>query len=185
MLITKEELRQLRDYCNRPDEDDVRYKQIIKQKLIEDNKIIYLLDDKELEEAEAEAEEYLGISILPMFIIPGTQTSVRNYLCYETSFDYVSRENSIIKYQQIIFYCLCHKDDIVVKEVSVARHDLMAAVLTDKFNGCNDFGTQMKLVSNKPSIVDNNYACRTLIFENYTTNSITRNGKLTGLRIGT
>jgi len=185
MKLSDKELRKLRDYRNIPDEDDIRYKQIIKEKLIEDNVIAYLLHDQELESSEAEPEEYINQIILPYFLVPGVQTKVRNYLCFETSFDYVSRDNSIIKYQQIIFYILCHKDDMNVAEVSVPRHDLISAVLIDKFNGCNDFGTQLKLVSNKPSIVDNDYPSRTLIFENHTTNSITKNGRTMGLRIGT
>lgn len=185
MELNEKELQELRNYRNMPDEDDIRYKQIIKDKLIGSNKIIYLLHNAELEKAGAEPEDYLNEVILPYYLVPGTQTSVKNYLCYETSFDYVSRDNAIIKYQQIIFYILCHKADINVAEVSVARHDLMSAVLIDLFNGCNDFGTQLKLVSNKPTVVDNDYPCRTLIFENQTTNSITRNGRVFNLRSGT
>lgn len=185
MQISEKELAELRDYRNIPDEDDIRYKQIIKQKLVESNKIIYLLHDKELEEAESEPDEYIGKVILPYYLVPDTQTRVRNFLCFETSFNYVSRDNSIIKYQQIIFYVICHKDDINVAEVSVPRHDLISAVLIDIFNGCNFFGTQMKLVENRPTILDNIYPSRTLIFENHTTNSITRNGKTFGLRSGT
>lgn len=185
MELTKEELQQLRDLRNKSDEDDIRYKQIIKQKLINENKIIYLLHNKELEDAEAEPDEYLNTCILPYYLISPTQTSVKNYLCFETSFDYVSRMNSAIKYQEIIFYILCHVDDINVAEISVPRHDLIGAVLIDMFNGCNDFGNQLKLVSDKPSVVDTNYACRTLIFDQQTTNSLTVNGKLKNLRSGT
>lgn len=185
MQITDEELRELRNFRNIAEKDDIRYKQIIKKRLIENNKIIYLLHDQQLEEQEAEPEDYLNEIILPFYFVPNTQTSTRNYLCFETSFDYISRDNSVIKYQQIIFYILCHYKDINVSEVSVARHDLIASVLIDMFNGSNEFGTQMKLVSNKPSVVDNVFPCRTLIFENHTTNSIVKNGKVTGLRIGT
>ena len=185
MKISEKDLAELRDYRNFHDEDDIRYKQIIKEKLIESDKLIYLLHDKELEEAEAEPSDYVGEIILPYYLVPGTQTKVRNYLCFETSFDYVSRDNSIIKYQEIIFYVICHKEDITVAEVSVPRHDLISAVLIDIFNGCNYFGTQMKLVENKPTILDNIYPTRTLRFENHTTNSITRSGKVFNLRSGT
>lgn len=185
MQLSEKELAELRNYRNVPDEDNIRYKQIIKEKLIESNKLIYLLHDKELEEAEAEPSDYIGEIILPFYLIPNTQTKVRNYLCFETSFDYVSRDNSIIKYQEIIFYIICHKDDITVDEVSVPRHDLISAVIIDIFNGCNYFGTQMKLVSDKPTILDNIYPTRTLIFENHTTNSISRSGKVFNLRSGT
>jgi hypothetical protein len=58
----------------------------------------------------------------------------------------------------------------------------MTAVLIDMFQGSNIFGTQLKLMSDVPSVVDTNYACRTLIFEQQTMNSLY--GKQGGLRIG-
>lgn len=184
MGITAEELAELRKYRNDPDEDDVRYKQIVKQKLLKNNKLIYLIHNKELEDEEAEADEYFGINILPYYLIQPTQHNVQNYICFEVSFDEVSRGNSVMKIQQIIFYILCHHGDISVKELNSARHDVIAAELINMFQGCNDFGNQLKLVSDKPSVVDNDYAARTLIFEQITTNSITNNGKVTNLRRG-
>ena len=47
----------------------------------------------------------------------------------------------------------------------MARHDLLAALIMDEFNLSNCFGTQIKCVSDKASVVDTDYACRTLIFE--------------------
>ena len=184
MKLTEQELAELRRYRNEPDEDNVRYKQIIKKKLLGNNKIIYLLHNKELEDEEAEADEYLGINILPFYLIGPTQSSVKNFICFETSLENVSRNNSVMKLQQIIFYILCHKDDINVKELSSPRHDILAAEIINMFQGCNDFGTQLKLMSDKPSVTDNDYATRTLIFTQITTNSITNEGRQMNLRTG-
>ena len=182
MSITEKELEELRRLRNEPDEVDVRYKQIIKQRLLTNNKIIFLIHNKELEDAEP--DEYLGVNILPYYLIAPTQTNVKNYICFETSFDEVSRGNSVMKIQQIIFYILCHHSDINVAELSSARHDMIAAELINMFQGCNDFGTQLKLMSNKPSVVDNDYSARTLIFEQITTNSITNEKRTMNLRSG-
>ena len=182
MSITEKELEELRRLRNEPDEVDVRYKQIIKQQLLTNNKIIFLIHNKELEDAEP--DEYLGVNILPYYLIAPTQTNVKNYICFETSFDEVSRGNSVMKIQQIIFYILCHHSDINVAELSSARHDMIAAELINMFQGCNDFGTQLKLMSNKPSVVDNDYSARTLIFEQITTNSITNEKRTMNLRSG-
>lgn len=182
MSITEKELDELRRLRNEPDEVDVRYKQIIKQRLLTNNKIIFLIHNKELEDAEP--DEYLGVNILPYYLIAPTQTNVKNYICFETSFDEVSRGNSVMKIQQIIFYILCHHSDINVAELSSARHDMIAAELINMFQGCNDFGTQLKLMSNKPSVVDNDYSARTLIFEQITTNSITNEKRTMNLRSG-
>lgn len=184
MKLTDQELAELRRYRNEPDEDNVRYKQIIKKKLLANNKIIYLLHNKELEDEEAEADEYLGVNILPYYLIAPTQSNVQNFICFETAFENVSRENSVIKIQQIIFYILCHNKDINVAELSSPRHDIIAAEITNMFQGCNDFGTQLKLMSDKPSVTDNDYATRTLIFAQLTTNSITNDGRAMSLRSG-
>lgn len=185
MTISNENLEYLQSLVDKPNEDDVRYKEIIKQKLIEDENIIYLLHNLELEGEEAEPSEYLGVNILPYYLIEPTQHNVKNFICFETSFNEVSRYNSIIKYQQIIFYVLCHIDDLSVQDVPAARHDLISAVLIDKFQGSNILGLQLKLISDKPSTTDTNYATRTLIFEQYTLNSVTdKDGIKRSLRYG-
>lgn len=185
MVISDEELEYLRKLKREPNEDDIRYKEVIKRRLLKNNKIIYLLHNKELEEKESENDDYFGDNILPFYLISPVQTTVKNYLCFETSFESVSRYNSVMKNQQVIFYILCHNKDINVTEVGVARHDLIASVLIDEYNGSNIFGTQLKLISDKPSVVDNNYSARTLIFEQITTNSITnKDGKEFNLRAG-
>ncbi len=184
MKLTDKELAELRRYRNEPDEDNVRYKQIIKKKLLENNKLLYLLHNKELDADDAGADEYLGTSILPYYIIHPTQSSVKNFICFETSFENVSRGNSVMKIQQIIFYILCHQADINVAELSSPRHDLIAAEITNMFQGCNDFGTQLKLMSDKPSVVDTDYASRTLVFAQITTNSITVDNRQMNLRTG-
>ena len=178
------EIEQLRQYRTKPDKDDVFYKELVKKELLNDDRLIYLLNNKELEDAEAENDEYFGINILPMYLIADIQSSTKNFICYETSVEQVSRSNSIIKYQQLIFYVLCHESDNVVKELGSARHDLLASVLIDKFQGSNLFGTQMKLISNIPSTTDNHYATRTLKFTQETPNNVLVNGKVKSLRSG-
>lgn len=184
MKLTEQELAELRRYRNEPDEDNVRYKQIIKKKLLSNNKIIYLIHNKELEDEGAEPDEYLGENILPYYLINPTQTNVQNFICFETSFENVSRGNSVMKIQNIIFYILCHHADLIVKELSSPRHDVIAAEITNMFQGCNDFGTQLKLMSDKPTVTDNDYATRTLVFSQITTNSITNEGRQMNLRSG-
>lgn len=178
------EIEQLRQYRNKPDKDDVFYKELVKKKLLNDDRIIYLLNNKELEDSEAENDEYFGINILPYFIISEIQSSTKNFICFETSVENVSRENSIIKYQHLTFYILCHESDNVVKELGSARHDLIASVLIELFQGSNLFGNQMKLIVNKPSTTDNHYPTRTLVFSQETPNYVLKNGKPIGLRSG-
>ena len=76
MEITNEQIQYLRDLKTYIDSDDIRYKEIIKKALIENELILYLLNNKELEEADADPSDYLGINILPMYIIHPTQHNV-------------------------------------------------------------------------------------------------------------
>lgn len=187
--LTPDQQNYLIDLKKNPNEDDVRYKEIIKQKLLEDDVLMWLLNNKELEDNEAENDEYFGKNILPQFLIPDTQTDVQNYVCYETAFETQTRTtfrsgyNPDMKRQTVIFYIMCHDKTCVVPEIGAARHDLISAVLIDKFHGMNMFGNQLVLISDQPSVIDNHYSTRTLIFEQKTTNSLTKSdGRTVNLR---
>jgi len=66
------ELDYLRSLKTLTDSDNIRFKEIIKKKLIDDPMIIYLLNNKELEDSEADPSDYLGINILPYYLIHST-----------------------------------------------------------------------------------------------------------------
>lgn len=178
MELTNTQIQFLRDLKKRVDSDDIRYKEIIKKSLIENNMILYLLNNKELESIEADPSDYLGVNILPYYIIHPTQHNVQNFICYETEVRELERFNPNMKLQRIIFYVLCEEKNNVEKTTGIARHDLIAALLIDMFNWSNLFGGQIHCISDIPSVVDNDYACRTLIFEQRTDNNLakTRNG---------
>lgn len=72
MELTKEQLQILRDYKTKPDDDNIRIKNVCKENLIKDPLILYLLNNKELEESEADPTEYIGINILNNFLIHPT-----------------------------------------------------------------------------------------------------------------
>ena len=174
MQLTKDELKELRELKNIVDSDDIRNKEIIKRKLLDNNKIIYLLNNKELMEADAEADEYYGVNILPYYMITKTQHNVQNFICYETQYDELDRYNQTVKYMQIIFYILCEQKNMIDKNTYIARHDLLAALILDEFNHTNYFGKKIHCISNKPSVTDNDYSCRTLIFEQVTDNNLVK-----------
>lgn len=178
MELTNDQLQSLLNLKTIVDSDDIRYKEIIKKTLINSDLMIYLLNNKELEEAEADPSDYLGVNILPFYIIHPTQTNVQNFICYETEVRELERYNKKMKLQHVIFYVLCEEKNNIEKKTGIARHDLIAALLIDMFNWTNLFGGKIHCISNIPSVVDNDYACRTLIFEQLTDNNLakTRNG---------
>lgn len=165
--LTQQELEELRSLKTTLDDDNIRFKEIIKKRLLSNRKLIRVIDNKELSDAD-EAEEFdqhFGVDILPYYLIHPTQTNAKNYICYEIQFNEESRYNQAIKVQQIIFYCLSEQKGIINHDTYLATHDLMASLIKQQFNWTNFMGMQMHLVSDKPSVTDNDYATRTLIFE--------------------
>lgn len=180
MEWTEKDIENLQRFRTIIDSDDVHNKEVIKEKLLGNREIIHVLNNRELEEAEAEPDEYFGINILPYYLIKPTQTNVQNFICFETGFDEVDRYNDTLKTEQVIFYILCEQKNIIESDTGLARHDLLAALIMEEFNWSNYFGKKIHCVSNKPSVVDLDYACRTLIFEQSTVNNMvkTSNGKI-------
>lgn len=187
MEWTSEDEAFLRSYINNLEDDNNKLKHEIKQKLIQNRYICHVLDNKELEECDAEPEDYFGINILPYILVAPTQTDVANYLCYETrsykSSHYSSNRNDAIKVQQIIFRIMCQEQnqnvttgtvtfDRAIYSLGMSRPDLLAALIKREFNYFPFSGGKAVLMSDEPGVTDNNYAMRTLTFEYLTDASL-------------
>lgn len=164
------EIQEIIDYKKHHEIDNIYYKEIVKNKLINNSKIIRSINNNDLDPDCP--SDYIGENILPFYLIVDTQTKTQNYICFETSFTEIPRYNNVMKLGQVIFYIVCDSKTIYDTASGVARHDLLAALIQDEFNWTNMFGTQIHIVSDKPMAIDNNYVGRTLIFEQTTPNSI-------------
>ena len=188
-LVTKDDLlNKLRAYKTTPDDENIQYKKKIEKALMLNPCLLYTLNEKSLEselfdddgninwkwnedtkeyEPIGEWERYFGSNsnIRPFLFIPDTQTEVKHYICYQTSFNESPRYNAIEKYAQITFTIFVHGNDRMDKSTGIPRHDLIASILRERINWTNIFGTHCELVSNRESTTDNNYLVRTLIFQ--------------------
>ena len=191
-ITTKEELLdKLRAYADTPDDDNIKYKDIIRKALLNCPELLYALNNKELEselfdedgnllidkdtgELLGEVDRYFGdnSSIRPSLFIPDTQTTVNSYVCYQVMFDELPRYQNIYKYNEIIFNIFVNGKDRTDKLTGIPRHDLIASIIREKFNWSSIFGMQSKLISSKESTTDNDYVVRTLIFQIEDTNNI-------------
>ena len=174
MAVIDEEIQSLIDLKKRSEKDNIYYKEIIKNKLINNKQIIRSLDNKALDPDCP--VDYVGENILPYYLIPDIQDKTKNYICFETSFTEIPRYNNVMKYGQVIFYILCDNKTIYDRKTGIARHDLLATLITDEFNWTNMFGSQINLISDKPMALDYHYVGRTLVFEQTTPNAIVKNG---------
>lgn len=188
-LVTKNDLLdKLRAYKTTPDDENIQYKKKIEKALMLNPCLLYALNEKSLEselfdddsninwewneekkeyEPLGEWDRYFGSNsnIRPFLFIPDTQTEVKHYICYQTSFNESPRYNAIEKYAQITFTIFVHGNDRMDKSTGIPRHDLIASILRERINWTNIFGTHCELVSNRESTTDNNYLVRTLVFQ--------------------
>ena len=191
-LTTKDKLlRKLRDYANTPDDDNIKYKNIIKHALLNCPELLYSLHDEELEselfddngnlymdeetgKLLGEVDRYFGDNsyIRPDLFIPDTQTTVNNYVCYQVMFDELPRYGKFQKYTEITFTIFVNGMDRTDELTGIPRHDLIASIIRERFNWSNIFGMQTHLISSKESVTDNNYLVRTLVFQVVDTNGI-------------
>ena len=181
MITYDEDFQKIIDYKKVYENDNIYYKEIIKDKLINNSSIIKALNNKDLD-PDCPAD-YLGENILPYYLIVETQGIPKNYICFETAFDELPMHNKLMKFGQVIFYIICDEKTIYDKNTGIARHDLLAALIADEFNWTNMFGTQIKLVSDKPVAIDNAYVGRTLVFEQTTTNNIIKDKKVVNKQV--
>lgn len=164
------------------DSDDIKIKNQIKKSLLNNRFIIHVLNNEELEKNNSDPSEYYGVNILDYYMIHPTQTNVQNFICYEVSYDDLDRYNSSIKELDIVFYILCEQKNITEKTTGIARHDLLAALIQDWFNFTHEFGPKCKLISDVASVVDTDYACRTLTFRQRTDNNLVKTRTVSGVR---
>lgn len=180
MKYTEEDRAYLRAFRNNLDYDGIKVKQQIKKMLLNNKHIIHVLDNKELEDAEAEPDDYYGVggNIMPFYVIPSTQSSVKNFLTFQVSYESIPQYNKQTKFLQVTFVILCEQQNIIDRDTSLPRHDLLAALIQDQFNYQKVLGSPLMLVKDRELVVDNNYAARELTFEQIADNNLvrTRNG---------
>ena len=182
MEWTDQDTQALRAWRNMIDSDNIKIKEKIKVELLNNKSIIRVIANKELEAIDAEPEDYYGVNIFPYYNIYATQDSTQSFVCFDTSFEMQRyATNPTEKQQQIYFYILCHVKDIKDRDTGLARHDLLAALITDQFNWTNKFGKDIHLVSDRPYTVDNDYILRTLVFQQITYNNLVKSTNKLGV----
>lgn len=194
---TKEEmLGKLRAYATNPDDDNIRIKADIYNTFLHCPELLYALHEKELEEQlfykDADGNLVLNIdengepagewdmyfgengNIRPFLFIPQTQTEVRHYICYQTSYDELVRYNNSEKNMIVTFNIFVNGKDSMDESTGIPRHDLLASIIREKFAWIGLEISTTTPSSDRESTTDNNFIVRTLQYVVTIPNSIVK-----------
>lgn len=197
-LLTKDDLlTKLRAYSTNPDDDIIRFKKEIYKVLIQSPELLYALNEKDLEselfdedgninwewneetkeyEPLGEWDRYFGsaANIRPFLFIPETQTKVKHYICYQVGTDDTARYNSTEKVLEIIFTIFVYESDRIDKYTGIPRHDLIGAIIREKFSWIGlEVPTPVPVYS-KETTTDNHYVVRTIKYNATIPNDISK-----------
>lgn len=174
MLYTEDDIKFLQSFRDNIDYDGIKCKQQVKKMLLANKHILHVLNNNELEEKEAEPDDYYLVNVFPYYIIHPIQHEVQNFVTFQVSSTELPQFDKTKKYLQVIFVVLSHVGDVIDKDTTLPRHDLLGALVQDQFNYTNICGKKIHLVEDKEIIVDNDYAGRQLTFEQYVDNGLVR-----------
>ncbi len=154
---------------------NVTYKRRIMSALCRDSDIFTLIDEPELNAKEP--EEMIGRNIFPMVKVPGTSQVAKNYICVSVDTPRLSEGNDFWEDKLVTFVVACQEQNIMTP-YSAARHDLIAACITEHFNWSNVLGFELKLVSDEEETWEQGYYVRILKYRNFSLNSIRNANKI-------
>ena len=194
---TKDEmLEKLQGYAINPDDDNIRIKNQIYDILLHCPELLYALHNEELESELFDENGNLNIdengeplgqwdlyfgkdsNIKPYLYIPNTQTDMRHYVCYQTSFTTIKKYNSYIKEMIVTFNIFVNGQDGIDNLTGIPRHDLIASIIREKIAWIGIEIENPIPNYDKESVTDNDFLVRTLQFKLDLPNSIakTNNG---------
>lgn len=174
MQYTEDDVNFLKAFRDNIDYDAIKCKQQVKNELLRNKHILHVLNNEELEKAEAEPDDYFMVNVFPFYIVHPVQFKVQNFVTFQVSSSDLPQYDKTKKYLQITFVVLCHVGNITERDTSLPRHDLLGALIQDQFNYTNFCGKKIHLVEDKEIVVDNDYAGRQLVFEQYVDNGLVR-----------
>ena len=157
------------------DDLNIQFKQIVKQRIIADPRIIYVLHNDDLDCRQP--DDYLNVNVLSRVNLPEVQSRVKNYICFKVDLANDLEKHARLARVLVTFQILCRDSDIVT-EFGIDRHDLLGYLLKDNFHGSNAFWTQSECIYDQETLTDSHYNGRLIKFEMIVPNKLleTKNG---------
>lgn len=161
-------------------DDTERYKYFIMKMLTENQDILWTLNNNSLSEPDINGnlngDSFRNVNIFNYLKIPGTQSEVKNFVCFEV--DDVSKfsNTGVMLTKNITFRTVSHEDDCTT-DWGIARQDLLAAIIKNEFDWSNIFGMHLEKIYDKGRISENGYYYREFIYETTSPNNLVNKAK--------
>lgn len=174
-------------------DDNERYKYRIMKMLTENQDVLWTLHNKALEENSYTTKDedgneiemlngdaYRNVSIFNFLKIPGTQSTVKNFICFEVNDVEQPRYNKDLIIKNIIFRTVSHDDDYIT-DWGIARQDLLALIIQSEFDWTNAFGLHIEKISDRGRVAENGYYYREFVYETTIPNNLVNKAKNGGV----
>ena len=141
-------------------DDIVRCKYKIMKLLTEDVDILNTLHNVDLGAIKPlNGDAYRNVNIFDFMKLPSNKDIVNNYICFEIN----DNGRGSMTNKTIIFRCVSHISDVET-DWGVARHDLLAAIVKNKFDWSNVLGMRLVKQSDNGLVTDDGYYYREIIY---------------------
>lgn len=161
--------------CRASSDEIIFTKKIILDDLCKDNDILEVLDNKDLLDNNSPPEDYIENSIYPYMHIPNTQSRVKNFICFDINVLKTVKDSKVLLDQTLLIRTIAHENTIKTK-YGIARQDLLAFLIKQRFAWSNVIGNHLKLVYDSGKVSESGYYYREMQFENLVLNNLIRGG---------
>ena len=139
----------------------VRYKQQLTSLIINNEKIVKLINEEDIENPE----DLIYHNIYDFVRVPETIDEERTYICLKVDVPEVYRSSFLFKQLIITIYIISHQNQMIT-EYGGTRIDLISALVDKMLNGRKDIGKKkLELISNIEDGIGSKHRCRILKFK--------------------
>lgn len=168
--------------------DDIdSYKYIIMDILTKNQDILKTLHNPDFEKEDKKVngllngDLYKDVNIFNFLKIPKTQSTVKNFICFEVDDMEQVRYNEALITKNITFRTVANEADIKT-DWGIARQDLLAMIIKNEFDWSNVFGMHVSKIYDRGRVSEDGYYYRELIYETTVPNNLVnklKNGGVT------
>lgn len=145
-----------------PQADDIyRCKYKIMKMLTEDQDILTTLHNDELAGTDKiiNGDAYRNVCIFDFMKLPDQKIEVKNYVCFEVNDNGWGDTTE----KTVVFRCVSHIDDAKT-DWGINRHDLLAAIIKNKFDWSNALGMRLIKLADNGKVTDDGYYYREVVY---------------------